>query len=192
MRLVMDLKNGATVLVLILTVAAVTVAQNSSSTKDGCTVIDAGRPPQFIVYEDKSELEIHLRLRNNSSCAIVVETDDKYPTEVKKLLHGGVRIESVLESRDGLRLLLHYLIQSKPQSDWRRAYGWGDSVFVYEIPAGQSITFAVPASHFKRRYNIAVPFGYSWEGKNSVAVGVGGVVHQVQFLFEDLPAVALR
>jgi hypothetical protein len=187
----MYVKNGATVLVLILTLAALSVAQSGSSIKHGCTVIDASRPPQFIVYEDKSESEIHLRLRNNSSCAILVETDDTYPTEIKKLPGGGVRIESVLDSRDGLRLLLHYLVQNKPQGDWARAYGWGDSVFIYEIPAGQSITFAVPVKYFKRRCNVAVPFGYSWEGQRSVPIGTGGVVHQVQFLFEDLPSVAL-
>jgi hypothetical protein len=173
-------------------VAAVNLGQNASSTKDGCSLIDKSRPPQFIVYEDKLKSDIHLRLRNNTSCAIVVETDDRYPTEIKKLPQGGGRLESVLESRDGIRLPLHYLIQDKPQSNWTRGYGWGDSVFVYDIPAGQSITFAVPASHFKRRHNIAVPFGYAWEGKNSVAVGIGGVVHRVEFHFEDLPAVALR
>ena len=78
------------------------------------------------------------------------------------------------------------------RSDWKRAYGWGDSVFVYKIPAGQSVTFVVPAKYFKQRYNLAVSFEYSWESKKSVATGEGGVVHQVQFLFEDLPSVALR
>jgi hypothetical protein len=188
----MYFKNCATGLVLILAVAAVSFAQSASSAKDGCSVIDATLAAQFIAYEAKSESDIHLRLRNNTSCAIVVETDDKYPTQIKKLPQGGGRIESALEPRDGIRLSLHYLIQNKPQSDWAPAYGWGDSVFVYEIPAGQSITFAVPASHFKRRHNIAVPFGYTWEGKNSVAIGVGGVVHRVELLFEDLPAIALR
>jgi len=178
--------------VLIMIVSSLSLAQGASSTKDGCSVIDATHPPQFIVYDGKSESDIHLRLQNNTSCAIVVQTDDKYPTEIKKLPQGGGRMESVLRSRDGVRLPLHYLIQNKSQSDWRRAYGWGDSVFIYEIPAGQSITFAVPAKHFKRHYNVAVPFGYSWEGKKFVAIGPGGVVHQIQFLYADLPTVALR
>jgi hypothetical protein len=131
------------------------------------------------VYEDRFESEIRLRLSNNSSCAILVETDDIYPTEIKKAPTGGVRIESILVSKDGLRLQLHYLVQKKAQADLRPAYGWGDSVFVYEIPAGQSITFSVPSSHFKRRYNIVVPFGYSWENSKSIASGVGSVAHHV-------------
>jgi hypothetical protein len=188
----MHLKKGVIGYVLILIVSAVTVAQAASSMKDGCFVIDPTRPSQFIIYDGKSESDIHLRLRNNTSCAIVVQTDDKYPTEIRKLPQGGGRVESVLEPRDGIRLRLHYLIQIKPQGNWRRAYGWGDSVFVYEIPAGQSITFAVPAMHFKRHSNVAVPFGYSWEGKKFVGIGPGGVVHQIQFLYADLPTVALR
>jgi hypothetical protein len=84
------------------------------------------------------------------------------------------------------------LVQSKPQRELTRAYGWGDSVFVYEIPASQSITFSVPLKHFKRRYNIAVPFGYSWEGNNSIGTGIGGVVHLVYFLSDDLAPDALR
>src|SRR5438045_2848051 len=137
--------------------------QERSPSNHGCALIDGTLAPQFIKYEGKSESEIYLRLRNNTSCAIIVETDDNYPTQIKKLPQGGVTIESVLDSRDGLRLRLHYLIQNRGQGETlKRAYGWGDSVFTYEIPAGQSITFSVPISTFKQRYNIAVPFGYSW------------------------------
>lgn len=187
----MSLRRTITAFSLLLVFVALSSAQDRSTDRLGCSLVDAGRPPQFIVYEDSSESEIRLRLRNNSSCAILVETDDTYPTEIKKTPAGRVRIESVPVSKDGLRLTLHYLVQRKAEA-LRPAYGWGDSVFVYEIPAGQSITFPVPSSHFKRHYNIAVPFGYSWEGKNSVAIGIGGVAHRVYFLFRDLPSVPLR
>lgn len=178
--------------ILMAVMGGVNFAQDRSSSKNGCVRIDPARAPQFITYDNRSESEIYLRLRNNSSCAIVVETDDQYPTQIMKRPHKGVRIESVIESRDGIRLRLHYLVHSKPQRELRRAYGWGDSVFVYEIPASQSITFSVPLNHFKRRYNIAVPFGYSWEGNNSIGTGIGGVVHLVYFLFDELPPGALR
>jgi hypothetical protein len=178
--------------ILLLTMGGVSFAQDRSSSKQGCVRIDPTRPPQFITYEGKSDSEIYLRLRNNSSCAIVVETDDQYPTQITKLPQKGVTIEPVLGSRDGIRLRLHFLVQSSPQRELRRAYGWGDSVFVYEIPSSQSITFSVPLNHFKRRYNIAVPFGYSWEGSNSIGTGIGGVVHLVYFLSDDLAPDALR
>jgi hypothetical protein len=178
--------------ILLFVTAGVNVAQDRRSSKDGCVRIDPARAPQFITYDRKSESEIFLRLRNNSSCAIVVETDDQYPTQITKLPQKGVTIEPVLASRDGIRLQLHYLVQSKPQRELTRAYGWGDSVFVYEIPASQSITFSVPLNHFKRRYNIAVPFGYSWEGNNSIGTGIGGVVHLVYFLSDELAPDALR
>jgi hypothetical protein len=166
--------------------------QDRPPNMDGCTVIDKARKPQFIEYEGKSELRIRLHLRNNTSCAIVVETDDTYPTELKKLPKGGVTIQAVVGSRDGPRLRLHYLIQNRRRGDSPKpAYGWGDSIFTYEIPAGQSIVFDVLASHFKRRFDIAVPFGYSWEGDTVIGMGLGGVVHRVYFLFEDLPSEAL-
>jgi hypothetical protein len=179
------------VLSLLFFVTVVNLDQGGSPSKDACALIDKNRPPQFIVYEGKSESDISLRLRNNSSCAIVVETDDTYPTQLKKLPQGGATIETVFDARDGQRLPLHYLVQ-KHANDARRAYSWGDSVFTYEIPSGQSIIFEVPTSHFKQRSHIVVPFGYAWEGNNSIAMGIGGVVHRVYFLFEDLPAGALR
>jgi len=172
---------------LLSSLGGVSFAQDRASSKQGCVRIDPARPPQFVTYDGKSESEIYLRVRNNSNCAIVVETDDQYPTQIRKLPQKGITIEPVLESREGIRLRLHYLVQSRPQGELRRAYGWGNSIFVYEIPARQSITFSVPRNHFKRRSNIAVPFGYSWEGNNSIATGIGGVVHLVYFLYDDLP-----
>jgi hypothetical protein len=193
MTMVLKLSIVVMILVLLFDVAEATVLPANSPNVNRCSVIDATRPPQFIVYESKFESQIRLRLRNNSSCAIVVETDDEYPIQLKKQPDGGIKVESVLDSREGLRVGLHYLIQNRRRGEaLKRGYGWGDSVFTYEIPAGQSILFDVPDTQLKRRYDIAAPFAYSWEGSKSIATGVGSVVHQVYFLFEDLPAVALR
>ncbi len=119
--------------------------------------------------------------------------DDTLPTPTKKLPNGGMRIEPVIGSEDGVTLRLHYLIQDRQRGlATKRGYGWGDSVFTYEVLAGQSVIFSVPTSHFRRRFDIAVPFNYSWEGSMSIGMGAGGVVHQVYFLFDDLPPEALR
>lgn len=180
-------------LALLFTTNDSKLGQDHWSGKPGCALLDKTHAPQYITYETKVDSNVRLRFRNNTTCTIVVETDDHYPTQLKRLPTGGVRIEAVTDSRDGLRLPLHYLVQNRRRREaLRRAYGWGDSVFVYEIQPGQSILFDVPVRHFKRKVDIAVPFNYVWEGRNAVAIGPGGVAHHVYFLFGDLPARALR
>jgi hypothetical protein len=171
------------------------LAQDRSPSDRGCSLIERDHPAQFILYEGKSgpSSEVRLRLRNNTSCPIIVQTDDVLPTQLKKLPNGVLRFESVTDSQDGVRLRLHYLIQDRQRGEaLKSGYGWGDSVFTYQISSGQSVIFAVPVSHFKRRFDIAVPFNYSWEGSAAIGMGAGGVVHRVYFLFDDLPPDALH
>jgi hypothetical protein len=180
---------------MVISMIAYTFAQVRSANERGCALIDKHHPAQFILYEGRSQTssEIKLRLRNNTDCAIIVETDDVFPTQLKRLPNGGIRIETVLGSQDELRLRLHYLIENRQRRGAPEpAYGWGDSVFTYRILEGHSVIFTVPVSHFKRGFDIAVPFNYSWEGVASIGTGAGGVVHLVYFLSEDLPKAALR
>ena len=166
------------------------LAQDGSANKSACALMDKNRPAQFILYEGRSESspEIKLRLRNNTDCSIIVETDDVLPTQTRKLHNGALRVEPVTGSRDGVQLRLHYLVQDRRRKTRPGpAYGWGDSVFTYQISPGQSVIFAVPGNHFKRRFDLAVPFNYLWEGKGSIGMGEGGVVHRVYFLFDELP-----
>ena len=175
-------------LVLLCTAYGPAFGQERLSGTPACALLDNTRAPQFITYETRVDSNVRLRLRNNTTCPIVVETDDHHPIELKRLPTGAVRIEAVTDSRDGIRLPLHYLVQkTRGREGLRPAYGWGDSVFVYEVSAGQSIMFDVPAGHFKRKTDIAVPFCYVWEGRHSIAIGPGGVAHRVYFLFADLP-----
>jgi hypothetical protein len=179
---------------LLVSMAGGNLSQARLSNQRGCALIDKSHPPQFVLYEGKSESssEMHLRLRNNTDCNIVVETDDTPATQAKRLPNGGFGIEPVIGSQDGVRLRLHYLIQDRQRGlAPKPAYGWGDSVFTYQVLAGQSVIFTVPSSHF-RRLDIAVPFNYSWEGSTSIGMGAGAVVHRVYFLFDDLPADALH
>lgn len=179
---------------MVISIIAHTFAQVRSANEPGCGLIDKHHPAQFILYEGRSQssTEIKLRLRNNTDCAIIVETDDVLPKQLKRLPNDGIRIETVLGSQEGVTLPLHYLIDNRRRSTRVPAYGWGDSVFTYQILAGQSVIFSVPSSHFKRGLDIAVPFSYSWEGVASIGTGAGGVVHLVYFLGEDLPKAALR
>jgi len=180
---------------ILLSVSSNLVAQERSVNQAGCALIDKSRPAQFISYEAVSEttLEATLRLHNNTTCSIIVETDDTSPTRLSRLPKGGVRVESVTSSQDGVRLPLHYLVQDRQR--WRApepAYGWGDSVFTYELLAGQSAVFTVPLSHFRKRLDVAVPFSYAWESDRAIGMGIGGVVHRVYFLVDDIPEAVLR
>jgi hypothetical protein len=163
--------------------------------QSGCSLIEKNHPAQFITFEGfyESTSAVKFRLRNNSTCAIVVETDDTSPTKISKLAGGGVKIDRVTDSQNGALLALHYQVQDiRRRSAPGNGYGWGDSVYRYEIQAGESAFFFAPLRHFRKRVDLAVPFGYAWEGDGSINVGVGGVAHHVYFPFEDLPAEVRR
>lgn len=170
-------------------------AQERPANQVGCALIDRSRPAQFISHEEasKTTMGVTLRLHNNTSCSIIVETDDRSPTRLSKLPNGGVSVETIVSSQDGVRLPLHYLLQDRRR--WRApepAYGWGDSVFTYELLAGQSAVFTVPLTHFRKRLDVVVPFNYAWEENRAIGMGVGGVVHRVYFLVDDIPEAVLR
>ncbi|MFN2598235.1 MAG: hypothetical protein ABR563_13730 [Pyrinomonadaceae bacterium] len=174
----------AVIVILVLTAAMTCRAQS------GCSLIEKDHPEQFITFEyfSKSASTVEFRLRNNTTCAIVVETDDHTPAKITRLSTGGVKVERVTDSQDGALLALHYQVQNRRR--WRApedGYGWGDSVYTYEIRAGESAVFHVPLRHFKKQLDLTVPFNYAWEGDKSIGMGVGGVAHRVYLLFEDLP-----
>jgi hypothetical protein len=185
----------ALVLNMLLPATSNQVGPDSSGIQTGCVLLEKSRPAQQISYEGLSDTtsQIALRLHNNTSCSIIVETDDRSATRLSKLPNGGVSIETAPGFQDGVRLPLHYLIQDRRR--WRApepGYGWGDSVFTYELLAGQSAVFSVPLTHFRKRFDVAVPFNYEWERDRAVGMGAGGVVHRVYFLVDDVPEAVLR
>ena len=184
------LRISASTLGVFLAMVAATAAQGLSANESGCALIDKKYPAQFVTYDGNSasSSDVKLRVRNNTNCAITVVTDDVLPTQIVRLENGGLKIESVKSPQDGVRLRLHYLVHdAQHQAAPKAACGWGDSVFTYEIPAGQSVVFSVPQSYFERGFDIAVPFNYSWENSRSIGMGVGGVVHRIYFLAQELP-----
>ncbi|MDQ3820070.1 MAG: hypothetical protein M3362_20665 [Acidobacteriota bacterium] len=168
--------TAAMICLLLLSTFIVSPAQTISNAQSGCSRIDQSHLAQFISYESVSDSGVRLRLHNNSTCPIIVETDDRAP-----LLLGNVR-----------SIALHYLVQNRQRQTVKPAYGWGDSVFAIEILAGDSITFSVPLEHFRKRLDVAAPFIYSWEGNHVGAGFIGGVNHYVYFLVDDIPAGILR
>lgn len=180
-----------TIVGVLVSMTGASFAQATNSTnKASCSLIEKQRLPQYISYEgsDRDAAFVTLRLHNNTTCSILVETDDKYSTRLIKLPRDQSKTEIIDRPQDGVRLPLHYLVQDRRRSKAPEpAYGWGDSVFTYEIVAGQSIIFAVPLFHFEKHLDLAVPFNYSWEDRRSVGMGDGAVVHRVYFLADELP-----
>jgi hypothetical protein len=118
---------------------------------------------------------VRLRLHNNSTCNILVETSD---TEDRLI-------------QDGKQIQVHYLAVDR-RKQTVKSNGFGDSVGDYELLSGYSFSFVVPISHFKKCQDVAVPFSYQWEDGYPNAGFIGGVSHYVYFLFEDVPQSALK
>jgi len=178
---------------LLFSAAAGVAAQERSNNKPGCTLIDVARAGQFISYEKTVEKEVLLRLHNNTDCSLVVETDDKELTGFRRLPNGELLFVTITGSQDGVRLPLHYLVQDRPH--WKLPVpveGWGHSASRYTILAGQSVIFSVPLSHFRKRFDVLVPFKFEWEGRReTINMTSGRVAHRVYFLTEELPRSAL-
>lgn len=162
--------------------------------QSGCSILDKSKKAQFITYDSYGDFTgVRLRLTNNTSCRITVQTDDVAPLRFVKLHDGKTRMEVFTDSRDGAILRLHYLTQNRRR--WlepERGYGWGDSVSTYDIAPGHSVFFPVRPRSLKERLDIVVPFTYAWESNGPIGFGAGGVTHRIHFLIEELPAEAVR
>lgn len=166
---------------VLLALLFVTLTTRINATlQSGCVLRDKSRTALFISYDGLSfsPLGVRLRLHNNTNCSVIVETNDR---ELNLAEDGKSRV-----------LLLHYLIQDRRRQTLKPAYGWGDSVFTYEISEGYSATFVVPSALVKKSFDVAVPFVYTWQGKYVGAGFTGGVKQYVYFLADDFPKNANR
>ncbi len=162
--------------------------------QSGCSLLDKSKKAQFITYEGYGDFEgIKLRLTNNTTCSITVQRSGNVPMRPVKLSNGRSVMQFPTRPEDGTIIGLNYLVQNRKR--WRapeQGYGWGDSVYTYDIPAGQSVIFSVSLLHFKKQLDIVVPFKYEWESNSTIGMGVGGVNHYVYFLADDLPEDAVK
>jgi hypothetical protein len=160
---------------LIVATLVVVLPYVALASSEGCSRIDPSRAAQFISYEGMSEgtsySEVRLKLHNNCDCPFIIETDDHEPF----MLRGEKNVA------------VHYLLHDRRRQTLKPGYGWGDSVFNVVIRRGDSVWFAVPLAHFRKGFDVAIPFRFVWEGNDVGAGGVGGVEHLVYFLVDDVP-----
>ena len=163
------------VIVAIITASAMSGSVSDSRAQNACAVLDKARPALFITYEKRLGSDVWLRLHNNSTCAIIVETSDDAPRR----------------AGEGKPIAVHYLVHEvrKPA---RPAYGWGDSVGQAALEGNDALVFIVPLTHLKKDFGVAVPFVYAWETDHVGAGFVGGLQHVVYYLSGDLPPGIVR
>ena len=159
----------------------------------GCPLLDKDRRAHFITYERYVDFAgFRFRLTNNTACTITVERDDDAAMRLVKR-DGKTVSEFFFDSRDGAVIRLHYLMQdNRRRRAPERGYGWGDSVYTYDIPAGQTAFFHVSGKSLNAGLDIVVPFKYAWETNDTIGFGPGGVSHRLYFLNSELPADARR
>ena len=186
---------------LILTFVAIKASgQESPQGQAGCAYLDKEKPSLFISYEreltEKSNKGrpvgwVLLRLHNNSSCSIIVETGDMsgdetlFKKEVRKMPNGEVGTAYIPDPPEGARLSICYDIQSSKTAAPKPAnyLKYGDIAYTYTVPPGRSVTFVVDPKYFKKRYIISIPYSYSWEEITERNVW-GSILHRVLYFYE--------
>ena len=159
------------------------------SRKSGCAYIKRDRPSIYISFDRQVMVkqkghdvrEIFLRLHNNSTCSISVET---YPDETpnKKTVSRRPNGDPVT----GPTPIFYDFKESKGE-EWGPAnYRRFRAVFnPYRIPAGHSAAFEVADELFRKELPISVPFEYSWE--DNVDLGIWKTIsHRVSYDY-DMP-----
>lgn len=187
--------------VLLFVVAAQHIAaQEIPKDQNGCAYLEKEKPAIFISYEreaigqkakGQNIRQVLLRLHNNSSCVIVIETDDimgnetLFKKEVSQLPNGNVLTKYIPNPPEGALLPIFYDVQEARDKAWRPANYWEgrDLVFTYTIPSGRSVIFPVEEKYFRRRFLISLLFSYAWEDNQQLRT-LGTITHRVSYVYE--------
>lgn len=183
----------------LLLLATVSFAQEDSKSENGCVVKEPIKPAVFISFEsataaDKDKTKTLLRLHNNTSCNIVVETSDIVPlpeyrhlfkTQTTTRANGDTATLYIPNPPEGAFVPIFYDKQTdrthkpKPANYWEGR----DLVNEYTIPGGRSVIFAVDATFFRKRVRLSVPFTYEWEHASELHT-FGTTEHRVYYEYE--------
>ncbi len=168
--------------------------------ENGCKYLDSKKPALYISYQGqravkdekgKTTLATLLRLHNNSSCSISVETTDTSHNEVLNKREESRRPNGDLITRfipnppKDFELEIFYDVKESEGKAWKPGNYWQyrDISFSYPIPSGHSAAFPVQEKFFQKKWSVSVPFNYKWEaGPNSLYT----ISHRV-FYFREFP-----
>jgi len=184
---------------LLISLATFSLAQEPVRSLNACAVKEGIKPAIFISYAaatgpDDDKTKTLLRLHNNTTCNIVVETSDIVPppaeyrhlfkTQTKTLPNGDIGTRYIPDPPEGAFVPIYYDKSDGKQKPIPANY-WGgrDLVFEYTIPGGRSVTFTVDTKLFRDRIRLSVPFTYEWEHDPELRT-TGGIDHRVYYEYE--------
>jgi hypothetical protein len=165
-----------------------------------CSLTDNSRDAVFITFERTAEVKLDgreklqpgvvLRLHNNSSCAVLIETGSAQkfykplppdPTPLQRL-----RREVDHELPNGV-LVPDVQYRYRTRNSSGMSVG-GDMFFWFELVGGRSVLFEVPLSHLDvQAAGIELRFRYAWEHSNRARTNHASTENIVRFGSSGLP-----
>jgi hypothetical protein len=154
-----------TMLLVVFGFVAQTAAQNikfNSVQEQNNYCVDTTKPSVYLRREqDNDSSQVHLRLSNNSSWAIMLRVDKLVnPSDAQELMLRDGRMVSGLS--DSIKILPEYFIESPLIENRLIHHHWCTSLDVW-IPSGQSVLFEVPLNDLPKLADIYLKYHYEWE-----------------------------
>lgn len=196
--------------ILILTVGVLAFlllsAELTMPRQTSCLIVDNQSPAVYISFEKRSaakdtDVNRHkdvywLRLHNNTSHAIQIETETLYLGDrvLPLTLQDG---SGVLALREGTEAVVCYMVESLPRLKNNRDSTTSIEPALYQklpmgifpdinavawIPSASSIMFSVPAPFLTERRRIVIPFHFEWEKSTR------NIEHLVYFYAHEIPS----
>lgn len=166
-----------------------------------CSLIDNSQGALFITYErtapvktdgeDKLKEGVIFRLRNNSTCAVIITTGsaDKFykPLPANPTVLQRIKREIDYDlPEEALVPDIQYRFQTLKESGMSVG---GDMFFGFRLLGKRSMLFEVPFKHLDLRFasKIVLPFQYAWEQENRAKVIYSGTENFVTYWSATLP-----
>lgn len=159
--------------------------------QSGCAVVDQQSPILYIAYERLLERkdsptgrqEIQLRLKNNSTCTIILGTDEEPARQTLEEMLS--KKGEFLALQEGQQVRLRYSILFP--NGLSQVFGSGDSVTGASLRGGKSVVFNVPLKPFQQGGELRLDYQYDWEIGHDAKEKYLILEHYIRFFSWFLP-----
>jgi hypothetical protein len=171
--------------------------QSEILAQTGCSLVDKTKPLLFISFErlvGKKNSDAQLRLNNNSTCTIVIDTYEEPPKRTLSEImrdRGICQPSKLLELQDGSHVGMFYSIKL-PHRNLTQAFGAGDVITPANLKSGGSILINVPLKYFKDGGELRIHFQYDWEACSPTQDKYVIMYHEISFYPWFIPKDVLK